>query len=167
MSGLSQNDLDWFAARLSIAVHDTNREFRALSVQDLKEKLRDIPGIENLSMFYRAGRQMFALNGYVAETDPNATVAEIESAIRTALLLPKLELMKQMPITDAGKLASDIKSRIQAAKDRIASVSSNTEAALAKLNDAANTGDQIAKQIDAEASDLLAQIGQFSNGSPE
>ena len=110
---------------------------------------------------------MFALNGYVAETDPNATVAEIESAIRTALLLPKLELMKQMPITDAGKLASDIKSRIQAAKDRIASVSSNTEAALAKLNDAANTGDQIAKQIDAEASDLLAQIGQFSNGSPE
>jgi len=74
---------------------------------------------------------------------------------------------KPMSITDAGKLAGTIKDRINAAKTRIAQVSANTDGALAKLNDAADTGDKIAKQIETEAEDLLAQIGQFTNGGPE
>ena len=73
----------------------------------------------------------------------------------------------KMSITDAGKLAGTIKDRINAAKGRIASVSANVDGSLAKLNDAADTGDKIAKQIEKEASDLLAEIGQFTNGGPE
>jgi hypothetical protein len=73
----------------------------------------------------------------------------------------------KMSITGAANLAGTIKNRIDAAKERIAKVSANTDGALAKLNDAADTGDRIAKQIEAEADDLLAQIGQFSNGGPE
>ena len=76
------------------------------------------------------------------------------------------EEMLTMSITDAGKLAGTIKDRINAAKVRIAQVSANTDGALAKLNDAADTGDKIAKQIEKEADDLLAEIGQFSNGGP-
>lgn len=72
-----------------------------------------------------------------------------------------------MSITDAGKLAGTIKDRINAAKGRIASVSANVDGSLAKLNDAADTGDKIARQIEKEASDLLAEIGQFDNGGPE
>jgi hypothetical protein len=74
---------------------------------------------------------------------------------------------KSMSITDAGKLAGTIKDRINAAKSRIAQVSANTDGALARLNDAADTGDRIAKQIESEAADLLAEIGQFTNGGPE
>lgn len=40
---LTQNDLDWFAARLSIAVYDTNREYRrkmAAEVKGLAETVR-------------------------------------------------------------------------------------------------------------------------------
>jgi hypothetical protein len=72
-----------------------------------------------------------------------------------------------MSITGAANLAGTIKDRINAAKAKVAQVSQNTDSALAKLNDAADTGDKIAKQIEAEADDLLAQIGQFSNGGPE
>lgn len=73
----------------------------------------------------------------------------------------------KMSITGAANLAGTIKDRINAAKAKVAQVSQNTDSALAKLNDAADTGDRIAKQIEAEADDLLAQIGQFSNGAPE
>jgi hypothetical protein len=72
-----------------------------------------------------------------------------------------------MSITGAANLAGTIKDRINAAKAKVAQVSQNTDNALAKLNDAADTGDRIAKQIEAEADGLLAEIGQFSNGGPE
>jgi hypothetical protein len=72
-----------------------------------------------------------------------------------------------MSITGAANLAGTIKDRINAAKAKVAQVSQNTDQALAKLNDAADTGDRIAKQIEAEADGLLAEIGQFSNGGPE
>ena len=73
---------------------------------------------------------------------------------------------RTMSITGAAGLAGTIKDRINAAKAKVAQVSANTDQALAKLNDAADTGDRIAKQIEAEADDLLAQIGQFSNRGP-
>jgi hypothetical protein len=113
----------------------------------------------------------------VPEGEP-VTLAYLDSLMSTANIatesvvanLPHLQNpfteILTMSITDAGKLATDIKARIQAAKDRIASVSANTDTALAKLNDAADTGDKIAKQIEKEADDLLAQIGQFDNGGP-
>ena len=89
----------------------------------------------------------------------------LDAKIREPLQNP-FEIEQNMSITGAANLAGTIKSRIDAAKQRIASVAANTDGALAKLNDAADTGDKIAKQIEAEADDLLAQIGQFSNGGP-
>ena len=89
----------------------------------------------------------------------------LDAKIREPLQNP-FEIEQNMSITGAANLAGTIKIRIDAAKQRIASVAANTDGALAKLNDAADTGDKIAKQIEAEADDLLAQIGQFSNGGP-
>jgi hypothetical protein len=79
----------------------------------------------------------------------------------------KPEPTKMSSITGAANLAGTIKDRINAAKAKVAQVSQNTDNALAKLNDAADTGDRIAKQIETEADELLAQIGQFTNGGPE
>ncbi len=77
--------------------------------------------------------------------------------------LPQREAKRRMSITGAAGLAGTIKDRINAAKDKIAKVTENTDGALAKLNDAADRGDRIAKQIEAEAEDLNAQLGQFTN----
>ena len=77
---------------------------------------------------------------------------------------PTIEI--SMSITGAANLAGTIKERIEAAKAKVAQVSQNTDNALAKLNAAADHGDRIAKQIETEADDLVAQIGQFSNMPP-
>lgn len=69
----------------------------------------------------------------------------------------------QMSITGAANLAGTIKDRINAAKAKVAEVTANTDGALAKLNEAADRGDKIAKQIEAEADDLNSQLGQFTN----
>lgn len=51
---LSGNDIDWFAARLAVAIHDTNAEYR-MGVHDLREQLRHIPGGRDLTMRYEDG----------------------------------------------------------------------------------------------------------------
>jgi hypothetical protein len=98
--------------------------------------------------------------------------ADLRARFHLAAAMEKILSVTQpekpsMSITGAANLAGTIKDRINAAKAKVAQVSQNTDSALAKLNDAADTGDKIAKQIEAEADDLLAQIGQFSNGGPE
>jgi hypothetical protein len=139
-----------------------------MSIDTLKSRLRDLPGIETLTMRLEAGQQIFTLNGVVAAVDPLATDSEIERAIHTAARLPPVNLTENRPmsITGANYLAGSIKQKIQAAKDRIANVHAATDAALTKMNAAADTGDQIAKAIDDEATGLLAELGQFSNGGP-
>ena len=77
--------------------------------------------------------------------------------------LPQRQAEQRMSITGAAGLAGTIKDRINAAKDKIAQVTANTDGALAKLNDAADRGDRIAKQIEQEAEDLNSQLGQFTN----
>ena len=52
---MNETDLAWFAARLSIAVYDTNREYLMGHVADLRESLRDIPGGRSLTMRYEDG----------------------------------------------------------------------------------------------------------------
>ena len=161
---MNANDLEWLAARLLIAVYDTNRESEAMSVQALKSALADIPGSQELTINYAPnGNQLITIDGKTLEVGPMASNDEIRLALQNPFV--RTENTK-MAITDAGKLATSIKDRIQAAKDRVAAVSANTDNALKKLNDAADTGDKIAKQIEAEADDLHAQLGQFSNGGP-
>jgi len=161
---LQQNDLEWYAARISIAVYDTNRETPEMSAYELREALKGIPGSEDLTIG-RAdnGNQIIHIGDKTLEVSPMASNDEIILALQNPFI--RTENTK-MAITDAGKLATSIKDRIQAAKDRVAAVSANTDQALKKLNDAADTGDKIAKQIEAEADDLHSQLGQFSNGGP-
>ena len=57
---LSKLDMDWFAARLSIAVHDVRRLTPEMSVLELKAALRGVEGAETLTMSYAPnGNQLF------------------------------------------------------------------------------------------------------------
>jgi hypothetical protein len=126
------------------------------------DKIRQALGGKKSTVNYGPGGETFVnLPEGSIEVLPTDTVDDIKAKLANPFE------KKQMSITDAGKLAGTIKDRINAAKGRIASVSANVDGSLAKLNDAADTGDKIAKQIEQEASDLLAEIGQFTNGGPE
>lgn len=126
------------------------------------EKIRQaLSGAKATVNYGPSGETFVNLTDKSIQVLPTDTVDDIK-----AKLSNPFESNGAMSITDAGKLAGTIKDRINAAKTRIAQVSANTDGALAKLNDAADTGDKIAKQIEAEAEDLLAQIGQFTNGGP-
>ncbi len=163
---------------------------REMGLDGLKARLAHITGIDALKAQVNSDRtETYTLGDQTVEVPAgnaakrarvhmlaeglrSEALAKVDEAVaaiseQPAAELPKPSRDRSMSITGAANLAGTIKDRINAAKNRIAQVSANTDGALAKLNDAADTGDKIATQIEAEASDLLAQIGQFSNGGPE
>jgi hypothetical protein len=140
-----------------------------MSVYELKMALRNIPGISGLTVGYAAnGNQLITIAGKTVEVGPMASNDEIALALKSSFVRnePSKEITA-MSITGATHLADQIKAKIQAAKDRMAQTSANTDTALAKLNSAADAAEAVNKSIAAEADDLLAQIGQFTNGAPE
>lgn len=143
-----------------------------MGIEQLRAALKDVPGSESFEISYQDhdGSEIYTINGRRIRLGPDQTVDDaVSEYLRShyGLANPFEGCEKPtMSITDAGKLAGTIKDRINSAKARIAEVAANTDGALAKLNDAADTGDKIAKQIEKEASDLLAEIGQFDNGGP-
>jgi hypothetical protein len=161
---LSQNDLDWFAARLSIAIYDINQGGPEMLIHEMREALKDIPGLENLIIEYEpSGHQLLHIDGKTLEVGPMASNAEIRLALQNPFIRTENTTMS---ITGASFLADSIKAKIQAAKDRVAKSTAGTDAALAKLNSAADHADQVSKSIEAEADALTAELGQFSNGGP-
>lgn len=121
-------------------------------------ELRDALNGRKATVNYSGEGRMYANLPKVSfEVHPDDTAVDIKLRIES----------REMNITGAANLAGTIKSRIDAAKSKIAKVSENTDNALTKLNAAADHGDKIAKQIETEADDLLSQIGQLSNMPPE
>jgi hypothetical protein len=140
-----------------------------MSIADIKARLRSVPGSETLTMKLEGGKQVFTLNGVSAAVGCSASDSEIETAIRSAIRLPPVNITeaKPMSITGAAYIAGSIKAKIEAAKARVAQVGANIDAGVTKLNSIADQGDQIAKTINAEADALSAELGQFSNGAPD
>lgn len=142
-----------------------------MGIGDLRLKL----GRPDITMRYADGgrKQVFTLGDNVVEVPNNASTDTIAAALMPSFVdtlneqQPNLkEVEKQMSITGAQYVAGSIKDKIQAAKDRMSKVTSGAEAAVAKLNAAADAAEQLNKSIEAEADNLMAEIGQFSNGSP-
>jgi hypothetical protein len=79
---LSQNDLDWYAARLAIAVHDINAE-QQMSIQAVREALKHLPGGESMTMRYGNGgrTQIFMIGAEEVEVGPDASPSDIEAAL--------------------------------------------------------------------------------------
>ncbi len=60
-----------------------------MSIDELKARLADIPGIETLTMTALVGRHVYGWAGLIAGVDPSATPDEVEHAIRTTAILGK------------------------------------------------------------------------------
>lgn len=56
-----------------------------MGISDIKTRLRDVAGIESLTMLMQAGQQIYTLNGRQIVTDAAASDVQVESAIRAAL----------------------------------------------------------------------------------
>lgn len=92
---LSPNDLNWFAARLSIAVYDTNREYH-MGIAELKEQLAHLQGINDLTMRYGdGGTQIFKMGQTEVELPAMASHDEIEAALTNPFDYSKKKLKRQ------------------------------------------------------------------------
>ena len=148
-------------SELSETVDRLNFWEHKIRMNGLDKIRRALGGKKSTVNFGPGGETFVNLPEVSIEVLPTDTVEDIKAKLANPFE------KKQMSITGAANLAGTIKNRIDAAKERIAKVAANTDGALAKLHDAADTGDKIAKQIETEADDLLAQLGQMSNGGPE
>lgn len=82
---MNQANLDWFAARLAIAVQDTNTEYR-MSIQAIRDGLKHLPGGKTATMRYGEGgrSQIFTIGDVSVEVGPEATSSDIEQAFHEA-----------------------------------------------------------------------------------
>ena len=79
---MNQTGLDWYAARLAIAVHDINAE-QQMSIQAVREALKHIPGGKSMTMRYGNGgrTQIFMIGDEEVEVGPDASPSDIEAAL--------------------------------------------------------------------------------------
>lgn len=158
---LNPNDLEWFAARLSIAVYDTKRETPEMSVQGLKAVLSGTPGVEDLTISYAPnGNQLITIDGRTLEVGPMASNDEIRLAMENPFI--RTENTK-MSITGINSL----KAKFEAAKSRKAAIDARVETALSSYNGAADVAESAIKSLEDDAAALQAEVSGFTNGAPE
>lgn len=165
----------------------------AVDLDRLKAKLADVPGFGSLSVTNIAGRKVYGFNGVMAAVDPKADEAETERAIRkaAAMVPPKLPApavpmppvttfrlgpatplplvsiqparTKSMAVTGASHAGMSLKDMMAKHKQKIADAQAHVETQFAKLDQAGDAMQKLGDSVGAEADDLMATIGQFSN----
>lgn len=177
---ISENDMRWFAARLSIAIHDTKR-FGGMSVHELKQALREVPGVEGLTLAYAPnGYELVTIAGRTVEVSPSTSNEAIRAeflAPVTSTPIPPMAPINQpqgkpMTTTPApGSFAAGIRAMMDEARAGVAKARADglatVGAAVGKLNEAkdatAHVAGSMAASIESEAADVMAELGQISN----
>lgn len=151
-----------------------------MSIEHLKSRLRDVPGIQNLTMQSLVGRNIYGWSGLIAAVDPNASDAEIETAIRNAAAmtestpLPAVNLTERKPMTTTpapGSFAASIRAMMDEARAGVAQARTDglakVSGAIGQMNDAkvaiAKVSSSMAQTIENEAAEVLSELGQISN----
>lgn len=116
-----------------------------MGIEDIRRRL----GQPNLTMKYADGGR-----------------TEVLSHVDTLNEQQPKPIEKPMSVTGAAYLAGSLKDKIAAAKAKIEKVNSDVDAGVAKVNSAVDAASQVAASLSAEADELMASVGQFSNGSP-
>jgi len=163
---LSQNDLDWLAARLSIAVHETKRLTPEMSVQELKDALKDIPGIDGMTVAYASnGNQIIHIGDKSIEVSPMASNDEIRLALQNPFI--RTENTK---VSITGFQPGAIRAAIDAAKQnsqtQLSAAMAKLQAAQAKAQTVPDAINQVAAKMEKEADDALQELATFTNGGP-
>lgn len=184
MRSISENDLRWFAARLSIAIEETKR-FGGMSVHELRQALKHVPGAESLTMaIAHNGNALVTIDGRTVEVSPTASNEEIALAFREPAMSTPNVTVTPIPIVTystrtepmstpaaPGSFAAGIRAMMDEARAGVAQARSDGLAkvseAVGKLNDAkvatAHVAGTMAKTIEDEAADVLRELGQISN----
>lgn len=137
-----------------------------MSAYELKQALRDLPGIETLTISYAGnGNQLVTIGDQTAEVGPMASNEEI----RLAFLNPFIRTENtKMSISgyEPGAIRARLEALKKAGKDR-------RDAAIAKLDEAGKKHEavseeieRVAGQLEKEADAALQEFAEFSNGGP-
>lgn len=139
-----------------------------MSINDLRSRMSDVPGIDGLTMQLANGRQVFTLGGIVCTTGAFASDQEIEDTIRAAIRLPAVSLADKpkdapMSITGAAHVGSSLKDMLEQRKKAMQDGHTKLQSAFAKMDQATAALNSVGDKVAAEADDLLASVGQFTN----
>lgn len=140
-----------------------------MSISDLRARMSDVPGIEKLTMRLANGQQIFTIGDIVGSVGAFASDQEIENAIRAAIKLPSIGIFPEqrkeaaMSITGAAHVGSSLKDMIEQRKRAMADGHAKLQGALDKMDQATAALNSIGDKVSAEADDLLASVGQFTN----
>jgi hypothetical protein len=156
-----------------------------LSIIDIRDRLRDIPGAETMTMQTVMGRQLFGINGKMIGVPVTASDAEVEQTIRAGLasnalaeilpspssaLLPRLNpqpapkpRVSSMSVTGAGAAGQSLKSLMAQHKKLVEDAKTKLEGNFAKLAQAAQGMDKLGDGVGAEADELMASLAEFTN----
>lgn len=186
MRTLSENGMRWFAARLLIAIEDTKR-FGGMSVHEMRQALRAIPGAESLTMSIAedGSGELVTIAGRTVKVRPGASMDEIALAFREpAMSTPNVTVTplpavayetetRTAPMTNPvpGSFAAGIRAMMDEARAGVAQARADGLAtvgeAVQELNKAkaatAHVAGTMAKTIKDEAAEVLAELGQISN----
>lgn len=156
-----------------------------MSIDDLKARLRDVPGIDTLTMQTLAGKQMFCFSGMIAAVDPQATDQEIEDAIRGAAArletyrttsaiptpLPAVNLTEPNSMTDTpsptGFVPGEISSLFKSLRARKDAMVADIMANGAEVANILTAGEAMAASLKAEGEALKAEFAQLTNNPPK
>ncbi|MGJ4928134.1 hypothetical protein ACQR1I_16610 [Bradyrhizobium sp. HKCCYLS2038] len=152
-----------------------------MSVADLKARLADVAGIENLSMELQGGRILLRWGTYSASVDAAASNSDIEAAVRDAIKLPPLSMIPDKPAaavvapaapvtapaghtgTVAQSVAQIMESHVRLMAEAQAANVARLQVSLQRQRDALQSVGNFADKIDGQTDDFLAVMGQFTN----
>lgn len=162
-----------------------------MSIAELKDRFRDIPGIENLTMRLEGGQQVFSLGGAFVSTPPLAMDAEIGAALRTIAPVPGSTIPVAAPfapsvsaapapvatapaaplapptpaaahLTMKAMMENHMRGMAQLQETQAALVQLSMDRQMRAVSEALGS---VAQTIDGQTDDFLAMMGQITNGA--
>lgn len=169
---------------LKSAIHGASEE-SSMSIDELKQRLATVPGIENLTMRQEGSNFVFSLGGPFVSVPIDAPEADVDAAIRalppapivppTVTLTGTAPLLAASPAVPTAPIAAHPSAAVLSVQDMLAAHMKTmadihtTQLALlqASLTRQAATVStavgSMSSKIDAQTNDFVAMMGQFSN----
>lgn len=170
---------------LKSAIHGASEE-SSMSIDELKQRLANVPGIENLTMRQEGSNFVFSLGGPFVSVPIDAPEADVDAAIRalppapivppTVTLTGAAPLLAASPAVPAAPTAAHPASAVMSVQDmmtsHMATMSKIHQTQLAILqtaldrqaNTVATAVGTVSTKIESQTDDFLAMMAQFSNG---
>ncbi len=126
-----------------------------MSVYELRQALRDIPGIETLTIGHAAnGNQLLHIDGRTLEVGHMASNEEIRLALQNPFV--RTENTKLTTIAD----------QLKAARAKLAEARAGATNAIAESDNASKVVLVEVNKVLKEANDLRAEVAELTNGGP-